>query len=198
MALKITVINGSYRRGGITDQAAEAAAAAARAGGAEVEMIRLAERRVEFCLNCRACTQEPGPARGRCVQRDDMDAILDSIEASSGLILAAPVNFFNVNALTRRFMERLVPYAWWPWGAMAPAPRVKDRKIKAVLITSSAMPSVAGRLLTGSMRALKMMAATLGAKTAGTLFVGLASMEEKPELPARDRRLAERLGRKLL
>jgi multimeric flavodoxin WrbA len=196
--MKILAINGSYRRGGIIDQAVEAAAAAARAGGAEVETVLLSEKRVEFCTNCRACTQAPGKARGACQLADDMGGLLDAIEAAQGLILAAPVNCFNVNAVYRRFMERGTPYAYWPWGALAPAFRLKAGGKKAVLITSAAMPSFFGRLFTGALRALRLTARTLGAKVAGTLFIGLASMEEKPALSARDRRLAGALGRKLL
>jgi len=198
MPIKITAINGGYRRGGIIDQAVDAAVEAARAGGAEVNVIRLSEKRVEFCTNCRACTQVPGTERGACVLTDETAAILDGIEASDGLILAAPVNFFNINALTRRFLERLTPYAYWPWGAVAPVTRVKDRGIKAVVITSSAMPSLPGRVATGAVRALKVLASTAGAKTVGTLFIGLAAASEKPVLSAWDKRLAEALGRKLL
>jgi multimeric flavodoxin WrbA len=198
MAKKIVAIDGSYRRGGTIAQAVDAAAGAAQAGGADVRVFRLAEKNVLFCDNCRACAQAPGTKRGHCPLVDDMNEMLDAIEAADGLILAAPVNCFNVNALTRRFMERMTPYAHWPWGTMAPAMRLKAGAKKAVLITSSAMPSFFGRLATGAMRALKFIALGFGARTAGTLFIGLASMEPKPPLPPRDRRLAENLGRVLL
>lgn len=195
---KITAINGSYRRGGMIDQAVEEACAAARAGGAEVTVLRLADKRVEFCTNCRSCCQLPGAARGRCPLEDDMTSMLDQIEASDGLVIGAPVNFYNVNALTRRFMERLVPYSYWPWGAKAPAMRSKAKPRRAVLITSAGIPSFFGRLATGALRALKAMAEVLGARTEGTLFIGMASMEEHPALSAWDRRLAAGLGRRLL
>jgi len=197
MAKKIIAINGSYRRGGIIDQAVEAAAAAARAGGAETEIVLLSGKNIGFCDNCRACAQEPGPGRGVCPLGDDMDAILDAVDACDGLILAAPVNCFNVNALFRKFMERGTPYAYWPWGAMGPAFRRKAGGKKAVLITSSAMPSLLARFLTGALRALRLTAKSLGARVAGTLFIGVSSMEEKPRLSAWDKRLAEKLGRKL-
>lgn len=196
MAYRILAINGAYRRGGMIDQAVEAACAAARAAGAETETLLLAGADINFCLNCRACTQKPGEGRGECVQQDGMAALLARADAADALIIAAPVNFFNVNALTRRFMERLVPGGYWPWGAPAPKMRFKPSK-KAVLITSSAMPSLAGRLATGAMRALKAAAEGLRAKPAGTLFIGMAALEERPVLSAWDRRIAERLGRRL-
>lgn len=198
MAKKIVAIDGSYRRGGTIDQAVQAAVGAAQAGGAEVRVFRLAERNVLFCDNCRACAQAPGAKRGHCPLVDDMNEMLDAIEAADGLILAAPVNCFNVNALTRRFLERLTPYAFWPWGAKGPAARRKPGSKKAVLITSSAMPAFFGRVFTGAIRALKFIALGVGARPAGTLFIGLSSMEPKPALPPRDRRLAENLGRVLL
>lgn len=198
MAFKILAINGSYRRGGMIDQAVEAACAAAREAGAETEIVRLSERNIKFCDNCRACTQRPGEKRGGCHKADDMAALLDAADAADGLILAAPVNCFNVTAVFRAFMERCTPYAYWPWGAKAPAMRLKAGPRKAALIASSAMPSLPGRLFTGAVRALKLSASSLGFRTAGTLFIGLSSMEGKPALSAWDRRLAEKLGRKLL
>jgi len=196
MAYKILAINGSYRRGGAIDQAVEAACAAARAAGAETTSVILTERYIEFCLNCRACMQAPGEKRGDCVHNDGMGALLNQAEAADALIIAAPVNFFNVTAVTRRFMERLAPCACWPWGANAPKMRRRPNK-KAVIITSSAMPSLLGRLATGAIRALKLAAESLGAKPAGTLFIGLSSQEEKPRLAERDARIAAKLGLRL-
>ena len=59
---RILAINGSYRDDGITDQTVEALAQAVEAGGAEVEIILLRDYPIGFCLNCRACTQQPGAA----------------------------------------------------------------------------------------------------------------------------------------
>ncbi len=197
MAKKIVAVMGSYRRGGITAQAVNEAAAAAREAGAEVEIIDLLDKRIEFCTNCRACTQAPGEKRGECVLSDEMAGILDKLDAADGLILAAPVNYFNVTALTRRFLERMIVYDYWPWGALAPKLRINKPSKKAVLITSSAMPSLIGRLFTGALRALNYAAASVGAKKAGTLLAGIASLHEKQYLTEKERRKARALGRLL-
>lgn len=197
MAKKIVAITGSYRRGGITDQAAAEAAAGARSAGAGVEIINLLDRHIEFCTNCRACTQEPGAARGACVLADDMAGILDQVDAADGLILAAPVNYFNVTALMRRFLERMAVYAYWPWGAGGPRLRIKDKTKKAVLITSTAMPSPLGRLFTGAIRALNYAAANVGAERSGTMFIGLSSLVPEPVLTEKEKQKARALGRRL-
>jgi putative NADPH-quinone reductase len=194
MARKIIAITGSYRRNGTIERAVDAILQAAAEKGAETQTIRLIESHIEFCRNCRKCTQQEGPQRGVCAQPDDMEDILRKIEAADGLVLASPVNFFGVTAVTQRFMERLVCYAFWPWGKPGPVTRVKDRGLKAILVTSSAMPAALGRIFTRSLGGLKRAAKTLGAKPAGTLFIGKAALHEKQELPQAILDKARKLG----
>jgi multimeric flavodoxin WrbA len=194
MARKIIAITGSYRKGGTIERAVDAILQAAAEKGAETQTIRLIESHIEFCRNCRKCTQQEGPQRGVCAQPDDMEDILRKIEAADGLVLASSVNFFGVTAVTQRFMERLVCYAFWPWGKPGPVTRVKDRGLKAVLVTSSAMPAALGRIFTRSLGGLKRAAKTLGAKPAGTLFIGKAALHEKQELPQALLDKARKLG----
>jgi NAD(P)H-dependent FMN reductase len=197
MANKIIAIVGSYRKGGIIERAVEAILQAAAEKGAETETIRLMDHPLEFCLNCRKCTQQEGPQRGACVHRDGMGDILDRIEASHGIVLASPVNFFGVTAVMQRFIERLVGYAFWPWGKPGPALRVKDRGLRAVLVTSSAMPAALGRVFTRSLSSLKRAAQTLGAKRLRTLFVGTAALHERQELTQAILEKARKLGHEL-
>lgn len=196
MARKVIAITGSYRRGGVTEQAAEAVLAGAREAGAETRMISLLDLKIEFCNNCRSCTQEPGERRGACVFRDDLGPLLDEIDAADGLVLAAPVNCFNVTAIFRRFMERLLPYAWWPWGAGAPKIRARPAR-PAVVITSSAMPSLFGRVATGAVRALKSTAEAMGFRPVGSIFVGLAALRKDAGPSPRELKKARALGRRL-
>src|SRR5690606_17046222 len=97
--------------------------AGAREAGAEVAKIDLNDRPIEFCRNCRTCTQQEGLRRGECPIEDDMGRILDELERSDAIVLASPTNFGTVTALMKRFIERLVCYAYWPWGAPAPRGR---------------------------------------------------------------------------
>ncbi|HNT97953.1 MAG TPA: flavodoxin family protein [Elusimicrobiales bacterium] len=196
MARKIVAVSGSYRRGGTIDRAVAEVLEGAREAGAETELVNLLDKNIGFCDNCRGCCQPSGEKRGPCVKKDDMAAILDSIDSADGIVLAAPVNCFNVTAIFRRFMERMMPYAWWPWGAGAPRMRLKARR-PAALITSSAMPSLAGRVATGAMRALKGTARAAGFRPAGSLFIGMSSMKREPSLTAGELKKARSLGRRL-
>lgn len=196
---KILVINGSYRDDGITDQAVAAAIAALDGSGVETEIINLRDYPIEFCLNCRECTQKPGEAPGKCVLDDGMQDLIDKIEASQGFILAAPTNFGSVTAIFKRFMERLVAYAYWPWDKPYPQFRkAKAPRKKAMLISSSAAPALMGRWLFGSSKQLRMAAQTIGAEPVGTLFTGMISTEKHRQLPQKTLARARAMAVKLL
>jgi len=196
---KILAINGSYRDDGVTDQTVEAMVQAIKATGSDVEVIRLRDHPIEFCLNCRACTQQPGETPGECIQHDGMQELIDKIERADGYILASPTNFGSVTAIFKRFMERLVVYAYWPWDMNAPRHRKANMpKKKAVLVSSCAAPGIIGRWIYGTHKQLKMTAHTIGDDIVGTLFTGFISKEPHPELPkhleARIKALADKLA----
>ena len=100
--------------------------------------------------------------------------------------------------VTRRFIERLACYTCWPWGQKGPAMRNKEKRKKAVLVTSSAMPAPLAKFFTGSLRILKITAETLGAKPIGTLAIGMAALSEKQVLSASATRKAGKLGHRLI
>jgi multimeric flavodoxin WrbA len=181
--IKILAVNGSYRDDGMTDQTVKALAQDIEAAGAEVEIILLREYPIEFCLNCRACTQQPGSAPGECVHHDGMQELIDKIERADCYILAAPTNFGSVTANFKRFMERLVVYAYWPWDINGPQYRkAQTPKKKALLVSSCAAPEILGRWLYGTDKQLKMTAKTIGAEIVGTLYTGMIAKLQHPKL----------------
>ena len=197
MAYKnIVAIVGSYRKHGIIDQAVDATLEAAAQAGASTRKIYLTDYPIEFCRNCRTCTQPPGPQRGHCVIEDRLGDILEPMEQADGLILASPVNFGQATAITRRLLERMLGYTHWPWNSLAPTPRLKPTK-PAIIISSSAMPGWMARLGTGAARSLKNMARLVGARTIGQIYIGLAARAPEQQLHAATRRRAADLGRRL-
>ena len=194
---RITGLVGSYRKGGVIDRAVEEILAAARESGAETTKIYLIDEPIEFCANCRACTQTAGVEPGQCVIDDRMAGILDEIQRSDAIVLASPMNFGTVTAVMKRFIERLVCCAYWPWGMASPKVRQRVHTKRAVVVASSAAPAIMGRWLTSLVGLLKKVARLLGAKRIDVLFLGLVAMEQRPDLGARAHAKARRLGRKL-
>lgn len=198
MGRKVVAIVGSYRKGGVIDTAVQAVLEGAREKGAETQTIYLTDRHLEFCENCRRCTQAPGLQRGQCVQKDDLQSILDELDAADAIVLGSPVNYWNLTAIFRRFMERLLGCVYWPWGMSAPQPRNTLPTRKAVLVASSAMPAFCIPLFTGAARALRVTAKMLGAKPVGKLWIGLAAQKPQQALSSRTLAHARRIGLKLV
>jgi len=197
MARKIVAIVGTYRKGGAVDTAVDAVLDGARERGAETNKIYLIDRHIEYCLNCRECTQAEGSARGTCTIDDDMQAILAEIESADAVVLGSPVNFYNVTALFRTFLERLVGCVYWPWGQHGPKPRSKELPRKAVLIASSAAPGFFLPFATGTAKALRVAAQCVGARPVARLWIGLAAQSARLQLSERVIQRAHRIGQQL-
>jgi len=194
VAAKVVAIVGSNRKGGNVDTLVDAVLAGARERGAETRKIYLLDHRIEFCRNCRSCTQAPGEERGQCVIHDDVPGILAEVDGADALVLASPENFYSATALFRCFLERLVGAAYWPWGQWSPKPRTKKLPRKAVLICTSAAPGFFINLTPGVTKALNVAAGCLGARVVARLWVGLAAQQPVPKLSPKVLTKALRIG----
>ena len=192
--MKVTAIVGSYRKGGTVDTVVDTILSAAREAGAETSKIYLIDKHIDFCTNCRACTQEQGALRGVCPLEDDMGGILDALEKSDALVLGSSINFYTVTAVMKKFAERLLCYSFWPWGMLRPKIRKKKGDKHAVVVISSAAPSIMTRLLTGTVKLMKDAAGMLGCRTIGVVTIGIAATAPKAKISPRILKKARRLG----
>jgi NAD(P)H-dependent FMN reductase len=198
---KVIGIVGSYRKGRIIDTAISAVLDGAQAGGAETKKVYLLDKHIEFCTNCRNCTQRQiDGVRDRCVvHNDDMEQILDEIDSADGIVLGSPINFFSVTALIKRFIERLLPYSYWPWGSLIPKFRIKKPSKKAVIIISSGCPAWLGRLFFRSvLGVLKGAAKCMGAKVVKSFYFGCVCLTEDQQLSEGTVSAAQKAGQKLV
>jgi multimeric flavodoxin WrbA len=200
MNKKIVAIIGAYRKGKTIDTAVAEMLRGARDAGATTEEVHLLDKHIEFCTNCRSCTQEPNAGRrDKCVLKDDLESILKSVDEASGLVLASPMNFCNITAIMRRFMERLIGYAYWPWDAKgSPKMRIKGADKKAIIVISAACPALVAKvLMPGARKSLKLMATTMGARVQSSLYYGMAGLTPEATLGDKDRSRAYQAGRRL-
>lgn len=199
MTKKVVGIVGSYRKGHTIDSAVSAVLEGAKEMGAETRKIYLLDKHIEFCTNCRTCTQEKDATRGKCARDDDLEEILNEIESADGVVLGSPINFFTVTAIMKRFIERLVAFAYWPWGVAAPRLRIKKPSKKAVIITSSACPAFVGRILMpNALSILKAAARSVGAKVVKKLHFGFIAGKKDQKLKEKALSKAYEAGRKLV
>lgn len=194
-------IVGSYREGGVIDTVVGEILAIAERNGKSTQKVLLADYDVGFCTNCRACMQSPGFARVPCVvHHDDAEKILKGIENADSLVIGAPVNMGQTNALMQQFIERSVGFGYWPWGT-AGGPKLRNSQVRhtAVLVSSSAAPAFMNNRLFGvsAVLALKRFARLVGAKVVAQIKIGLVT-DEQISLSVRTKGQIDAAARKLL
>jgi putative NADPH-quinone reductase len=196
--MKFIALSGSYREDGVTEQAAKALLEGAKSKGAQTSFVALRDKNIQFCTNCRHCMQQPGEEPGECTQADDMKDLIRECLASDVLVIVSPINFYSATAMSKKFLERLVPMGYWSWDMHSPKMRFKRKTRRAVLMASSAMPAIMLQLLMPrSMDVLKHTAESLGAKVVKRLRYGLVGMKPHVELSPKALKKAFDLGAKL-
>ena len=122
----VTILLGSPRRGGNSEQLAEALAKGAKENGCEVRMVHLAGKKLNGCLDCRKCWSTGKP----CIQQDDMASVHEDMAAADVLVFAAPLYFYTWPAQIKPVWDRLIPF----FGDSA---KIKFAGKKAVLLSAA-------------------------------------------------------------
>ena len=100
---KIIILTGSVRKGGNTELLARAFAAGAEKNN-DVEIVSVADVKVNPCTGCDSCFTRDGNS---CVQHDDMAGIYEKLKTSDMLVIASPVYFYGISAQLKAIIDRL-------------------------------------------------------------------------------------------
>lgn len=100
---KIIILVGSVRKGGNTELLARAFAAGAEKNN-DVEIISVADVKVNPCIGCDSCFTRDGNV---CVQHDDMTVIYEKLKTADMLVIASPVYFYGISAQLKAVIDRL-------------------------------------------------------------------------------------------
>lgn len=101
--MKTAILIGSVRKGGNTDTLARAFALGA-AEHNEVEIISVADVKVNPCVGCNACYRQE---THQCFQRDDMASIYEKLKSAELIVIASPVYFYGLSAQLKAVIDRL-------------------------------------------------------------------------------------------
>ena len=102
---KVLILSASPRRKGNSQILCDKFAEGAKSTGHQVKMIRLSDKKINFCKACDACMKNGGV----CIQRDDMGDILQAYQQADILVLATPVYFYGISAQMKAFIDRTYP-----------------------------------------------------------------------------------------
>jgi NAD(P)H-dependent FMN reductase len=104
MGRNVLVISSSMRQGSNSDALAEKFAAGAGDAGNTVEKINLRDKTIGFCRGCLACQKT-----GRCVIRDNADAIAQKMLKADVVAFATPVYYYGLSGQMKTMLDRANP-----------------------------------------------------------------------------------------
>jgi multimeric flavodoxin WrbA len=99
--IRVLGVVGSPRRGGNTELLVDEVLAAAEKAGAQVEKIMLGDLDIAPCRACYTCRKQ-----GRCAIEDDMQGVLEKMEASRVWVIGTPVYWWGPSAQVKAFVDR--------------------------------------------------------------------------------------------
>lgn len=107
MGKKIVAVNCGPRKGWNTDSLISEAIRGAESMGANVIRFDLYKlEKYSGCVSCFGCKKEK--YKGRCIQRDGLTPVLDTIRHADALIIASPNYLSELTAAFRAMYERLI------------------------------------------------------------------------------------------
>ncbi len=80
-----------------------------RVKDAEVTVIHVNERHIEYCTGCFVCKKNGGV----CVLKDDMQEILDEMLFSDLVIFSFPLYSYGMPAALKNVVDRMMPLSSW-------------------------------------------------------------------------------------
>ena len=126
---KVVILSGSVRSGGNTELLVQSFATGARQNH-DVEIISVADYKVNPCIGCNTCFQREGNG---CFQQDDMQKIYPRLSEADIIVVASPVYFYGISAQLKAIVDRLHT-------PMRDTFRVK--KLALLLVAAATLPEV--------------------------------------------------------
>jgi multimeric flavodoxin WrbA len=100
--MRIVGVSGSPRKGGNTDLILKEALLAAKEEGAETDLVRVCDYKLEPCNACSACFKTK-----KCVLDDDCEKLYGELVRADGIILGSPSYFQGVMGQMKVFIDRI-------------------------------------------------------------------------------------------
>ncbi len=99
--MKILALYGSPREGGNTDILTDEFARGAADSGATIIKKYLRDMEIQPCTECGACDDT-----GECIYDDDYQAVYNMLDDVDVLLVASPIFFYGLSAITKAFVDR--------------------------------------------------------------------------------------------
>jgi multimeric flavodoxin WrbA len=124
---RVLCIAGSPRRNGNSERLLDSLVAGVETAGGVAVKVVARDAQVGYCLGCNSCSRD-----GRCIQRDEMDALYELFDSVDAIAVASPVFFGTVPAVLKTLLDRCQPY--WARRYVLHEPQPAVRRPGAILV----------------------------------------------------------------
>lgn len=104
MNKKVLVLAASPRKGGNSDLLCDELIRGAEESGNTAEKLYVQDLKIGSCRACYGCR-----GTGRCVQKDDMESVLEKMIAADVIVMATPVYFYSMDGQLKTLIDRTLP-----------------------------------------------------------------------------------------
>ncbi len=186
--MKVLGILGSPRKKGNTDILLDSVLSGARAAGARIEKISLANMKFSPCIECGGCDKT-----GVCVLKDDLTPVYDKLKKAGAIVVASPIFFGSLSAQTKAMIDRC--QAPWVGKYILNKPMSKTKRPGVFLSVES---SDRKDFFENAKSIIKNFFAATDVKYSGEILV--ANVEKKADIRSRKSVLREayKLGKKIV
>ncbi len=101
---KILIVSSSFRKNGNSEMLVKEFEKGAKEAGSAVEVVSLRDLNIGFCRGCLACQKS-----GKCVIRDDAEALAEKMKNANALVFATPVYYYSVSGQLKTMLDRMNP-----------------------------------------------------------------------------------------
>lgn len=101
---RIIILSASPRKKGNSDILCDEFFKGAKDAGHDVEKVFLADKKINYCTGCGVCN-----TAHECIQKDDMQELLEKLLQADVIVMASPVYFYTINAQMKTLIDRIVP-----------------------------------------------------------------------------------------
>ncbi len=126
--MKVLGLIGSPRKDGNTEKLVNAILEGAAEKGAEIKIYHLAGMDLKPCKGCMSCKLE-----GKCIIDDDMQELYKEILSADAIVLGSPIYMWEITALTKTIVDRLIALTCWQPCAKPEYPNLLRIKTRLVL-----------------------------------------------------------------
>lgn len=204
-SLKILTISGSYRKGKTVETLIDKAidGALSLAPDAQVEKIRLIEKKIEYCKCCYACKKDKETEIGKCIIDDDMTEIYKQMNEADAYILGSPIMHSDMSAVMKTFIER----GSWTMAKecgifpvkMCPVSRNPRKRRSIFILSAGGMPPLFRMFCDNASSTItSFLESCLNAKPVGSMYAGAVEYKGMERYFDQAYDLGRRLARKSL